>query len=641
MLASSEVEKLFLKCDSANKGFLTVEDLAQICPQLSSEDITFIFSQLDKDGSGTIEKSEFIIGFEDAVMKGESEGLDGMHRRASVLESDVRYRRAQEEIFDSDAEPSRSKAFRALDDDVYHSETDTALSLDFALPCQEEVIVLYEQLQNSGMPQMLKKFEKVVSSFYKEFKEKTSENARLQYVYENEREMYNRRMEEVETEIDHQLAIAARKARDEERQKLTKEKEEMKDRLESEMDEMRHNIERLQKMEKVLEREGEKLSHQKELQEKLKQVSTENFELRKSMAENHLELAMIKSELAHVRSDYEQSANELQRHQDERFNVAEEAEGAHKQLQLMFEANKKLHETNESLREALDNRASVLRQFNLRTPSPSVFSMHRDSSFSPMHTPILSERLSTPQLMVPQYYNNVEDDIGLQMTMDSDMQDEKPKGDIESLLGINESNGPAERTFRVVMCGDAAVGKSSIVMRLIKGQYTNQLPSTLGVDFHVKTINIDGRNVALQVWDTAGQERFRSLCKSYFRRADGAILVYDVTAEQTFLRVRDWIDTIKESVERSIPVILVGNKTDLRGVSGVDGVPTSDGAAMAATMGILFIEASALNGNNIEPAVLTLARELMAVEDVEIRSSAVILSPRQKQNGGCFSRCKS
>ena len=73
--------------------------------------------------------------------------------------------------------------------------------------------------------------------------------------------------------------------------------------------------------------------------------------------------------------------------------------------------------------------------------------------------------------------------------------------------GLNEANGPTERTFRIVMCGDAAVGKSSLVFRLVKNEFSSGLPSTLGVDFHVKTVNVDGHNVALQLWDTAGQER--------------------------------------------------------------------------------------------------------------------------------------
>uniref|UniRef100_A0A1I7X9C6 Ras-related protein Rab-18 n=1 Tax=Heterorhabditis bacteriophora TaxID=37862 RepID=A0A1I7X9C6_HETBA len=176
------------------------------------------------------------------------------------------------------------------------------------------------------------------------------------------------------------------------------------------------------------------------------------------------------------------------------------------------------------------------------------------------------------------------------------------------------------------MCGDAAVGKSSLVLRLISGKHANNLPSTLGIDFHVKTVGIDGRNVALQ---------FRSLCKSYFRRADGAILVYDVTAERSFLRIREWIDTINESVERHIPVVLVGNKTDLR-LREDEGIPTKDGSALAAVSSFnIFL----MDGSNVETTILTLAREMMAVEDVEVRAAGVILSPRTRHSAGCFSKC--
>ncbi|KIH69383.1 hypothetical protein ANCDUO_00278 [Ancylostoma duodenale] len=218
-----------------------------------------------------------------------------------------------------------------------------------AIQSHEEVVLLYQQLQNAGVPQLLRKYERIVGSFYKEIKDQKDENQRLQHVFETEKDMYNKRMEEVELELDQQVMIAERKAREEERQRLTKEKEEMQARMAEEMRTMQGNIERLQKMESVLEKEGQNLTHQKELQERLKEVCSENTELRRGLAENHLELAMIKSELAHHLF----------------LSLAD--------LKLHFsEANKKLHDTNESLRDALDSRASVIKQFNLRTPSPNM-----------------------------------------------------------------------------------------------------------------------------------------------------------------------------------------------------------------------------------------------------------------------------
>uniref|UniRef100_A0A1I8EZC7 Ras family protein n=1 Tax=Wuchereria bancrofti TaxID=6293 RepID=A0A1I8EZC7_WUCBA len=187
---------------------------------------------------------------------------------------------------------------------------------------------------------------------------------------------------------------------------------------------------------------------------------------------------------------------------------------------------------------------------------------------------------------------------------------------------FGELNGPPERTFRVVMCGNASVDKRR---------------PNLGVDCYVKTISIDGKNVAIQLWDTAGQERFRSLCKSYFRRADAAILVYDCTVESSFLSVRDWIAAIKESTMRHIPIMICANKIDLRDTLFTKTISTEDGEAVAAAVGVLFAECSALNGINVEGALMNLIRELIVTEDVEISGTGVIVMSKfsKETNNSC------
>uniref|UniRef100_A0A3B4APE5 Uncharacterized protein n=1 Tax=Periophthalmus magnuspinnatus TaxID=409849 RepID=A0A3B4APE5_9GOBI len=102
-----------------------------------------------------------------------------------------------------------------------------------------------------------------------------------------------------------------------------------------------------------------------------------------------------------------------------------------------------------------------------------------------------------------------------------------------------------EKAFRIVLAGDAAVGKSSFLLRLCKNEFKVHSSTTLGVDFQMKTLIVDGEPTLLQIWDTAGQERFRSIAKSYFRRADGVLLLYDVSCEKSFLNVREWVDMIE------------------------------------------------------------------------------------------------
>ena len=112
---------------------------------------------------------------------------------------------------------------------------------------------------------------------------------------------------------------------------------------------------------------------------------------------------------------------------------------------------------------------------------------------------------------------------------------------------LSEADGPPERTYKVIFIGDASVGKSTFIIRLAKGYFQNRMSATLGIDFHIKTLKINNKNIALQLWDTAGQERFRSITKSYFRKADAIVIMYDVTNESSFLNVREWINAVDVS----------------------------------------------------------------------------------------------
>lgn len=130
----------------------------------------------------------------------------------------------------------------------------------------------------------------------------------------------------------------------------------------------------------------------------------------------------------------------------------------------------------------------------------------------------------------------------------------------ESIISV----GPPERTFKVIFVGDSCVGKSSFILRLTKNVFASRMSSTLGVDFQMFMTAVDNKPVALQLWDTAGQERFRSITKSYFRKADGVVLMYDVTSECTFLNIRQWLGAALDSITPGVPLLLLGNKIDLR-----------------------------------------------------------------------------
>ncbi|CAG5125200.1 unnamed protein product, partial [Candidula unifasciata] len=216
-----------------------------------------------------------------------------------------------------------------------------------------------------------------------------------------------------------------------------------------------------------------------------------------------------------------------------------------------------------------------------------------------------------------------------------------PTRDPQVPVSISVSREP-ERMYKLALAGDAAVGKSSFIVRLCKGKFAPNLSSTLGVDFQTKMLDVDGHPIALQLWDTAGQERFRSVARTYFRRADGVFLLYDVTYERSFLNLRDWVDAIKEGSLKKIPIMLVGNKTDAR--SELEGkgrrvVKYEDGLRLSREIDALFIETSAKNGTHVTEAAVELTRLLRTNEDLEVKTVGMQLQEmRDKKSSSCCKR---
>lgn len=218
---------------------------------------------------------------------------------------------------------------------------------------------------------------------------------------------------------------------------------------------------------------------------------------------------------------------------------------------------------------------------------------------------------------------------------------EQTAGDSDSF----EPTGPPDRTYKVVFIGDAAVGKTSMILRISKGMFFGNMTSTLGVDFQMKSLRVDGRNVAIQLWDTAGQERFRSITQSYFRKADGIMLVYDCTSEYSFLNVRQWMDAIDDVTSQRIPVMLVANKVDQREmVHGEmsDFVQTEDGEKLAKDFKALFAEVSAKTGYNVLKSLVVLTRSMSEMEDLQMNNSGLSLkelTSKKENSGKCQNGC--
>jgi len=117
--------------------------------------------------------------------------------------------------------------------------------------------------------------------------------------------------------------------------------------------------------------------------------------------------------------------------------------------------------------------------------------------------------------------------------------------------------------FKVVLIGDSGVGKTNLLSRYLKNEFSFDSKTTVGVEFGAKRMEIDGVKIKAQIWDTAGQERFRSITNAYYKGAKGALLVFDVTRRETFDSINKWVPELKQSGDKDVTIILVGNKSDL------------------------------------------------------------------------------
>ncbi|CAG5095038.1 Similar to RAB5B: Ras-related protein Rab-5B (Gallus gallus) [Cotesia congregata] len=157
--------------------------------------------------------------------------------------------------------------------------------------------------------------------------------------------------------------------------------------------------------------------------------------------------------------------------------------------------------------------------------------------------------------------------------------------------------------FKLVLLGESAVGKSSLVLRFVKGQFHEYQESTIGAAFLTQTVCLDDTTVKFEIWDTAGQERYHSLAPMYYRGAQAAIVVYDIQNQDTFVRATTWVKELQRQASPSIVIALAGNKADLANKRMVD---FEEAQAYADENGLLFMETSAKTAMNVNDIFLAI-----------------------------------
>ncbi|XP_075894044.1 ras and EF-hand domain-containing protein isoform X2 [Nelusetta ayraudi] len=649
------LRRLFSACDVNKSGRIEYEDFTAVCRGLSvpEEQIATLFGKFDTDEDGFIDYRKFSSRFQEF-----SESLD-----LTALGTEP---------------PGPWEEF------VGGSDVDRLISERL----REQLADLYQAIHSSANRALLQQYEEVVHSLLSHVRENRQECERMETSLMRAEEMNSSHLTELEEDIQQQLSRTEERVRQEEQKKTEEILANVQRKHENKVSDLQTTVDRLIKSQK----ESEFRRSQEEvirLNRQIRELSQENEQLRSSLMQAHTDISVLHSELDKLKNLYLDQKELHERETEDLRKMLAECQSYSSQIQILQETNRKLYDSNDGLRSALagaaKRRLSPQNEIPARRMKPLRQSTLKCSSLAP-------ELGKTTYCDVSSWADTYLDS-GVSMAMDtadstaSDYDSDNSRSSTETVhrsfscvpsdvevrvditeaavLGLptrgssiassvrrrlsafsskhldpdpEETEGPAPM-YRLVLAGDAGAGKSSFLLRLTNNEFKGDIQTTLGVDFQVKRMLVDGEKTNLQIWDTAGQERFRSIARSYFRKAHGVLLLYDVTSESSFLNMRAWVDQIQDSAEDKISICVVGNKVDLR-EQHPEGTCVSSlhGEKLAKTYGALFCETSAKDGTNVVEAVLHLAREVKKNAKLRRQSdSEVTLSPSNSKKS--FSTC--
>lgn len=205
------------------------------------------------------------------------------------------------------------------------------------------------------------------------------------------------------------------------------------------------------------------------------------------------------------------------------------------------------------------------------------------------------------------------------------------------MCAATQETGRRFAQFKLVLLGESAVGKSSLVLKFAKGTFEDNRESTIGAAFLAQSVNLDDQNttVRFEIWDTAGQERYKSLAPMYYRNANAALVVFDLTSSQSLGRARSWIRELRLQADENIVIALVGNKLDVEGRE----VSQESAISYAQDEGLLYFETSAKTGENVSQCFREIAKH-MPIEDYlnereREEQNAVDLAKSQQSGCAC------
>ncbi|XP_078012060.1 EF-hand calcium-binding domain-containing protein 4B isoform X3 [Phascolarctos cinereus] len=620
-----KAQEFFQTCDTEGKGFITKKDMQRLHNELplSLEDLEDVFDTLDADGNGFLTPEEFNNGFS-TVLSPEDAKKGHFFFSQNNYKSDEQGAQPQEEKI------YQSRCEEVIDNRNEHEEDQFHILMDKlgAQKILEEKIATYDE---------------EVQHLYEEM-EQQIKNEKEQFLLKDVK-----RFQCQSQELEQKL--------------VSKEQE----------------LEQLVQKQKRLEGQFMALNNDKH------ETKAENTKLKLTNQELAEELERTSSELQYAQLQLESLQKESCKLQEEKEmevyrvteNLQREKTGLLKQLDFLREKNKHLRDERDMCLQKDEAASTSKASWKQRSGSvigkyvdgkgiPRCYSIEEEDVFSiPRRRSSVSLNgitdgdpgASGPGLRALRRIISIEEDP-LPQLLDRQSEGQlsrcleeeesagrhkeenqqtpplepisprgQPVGKETGILEKSSSNSP-DRLFKIVFVGNSSVGKTSFLKRFCDDRFSPGTAATVGLDYQVKTLKVDKSQVALQLWDTAGQERYRCITQQFFRKADGVIVMYDITAKQTFMSIRQWLTSVEEAAGENIPILLLGNKVDNEKEREV---PQGHGERLAKENDLIFYECSAYSDYNVKESMLRFARILKEQEDT-VRENIIQVHHQPKKS---------
>ncbi|XP_009892432.1 PREDICTED: EF-hand calcium-binding domain-containing protein 4B [Charadrius vociferus] len=662
-----KAHEFFQICDVEGKGFITRQDMQRLHAELplSLEELEKVFVTLDADGNGSLTPNEFTTGLSQFLlgqialnneMMQQSEGETACPLKCKETMSDD-----EDEEFQFSNLMDRLGAKKVLDD-------------------ESDVKQLWLQLRKDE-PHLLSNFEEFLVRIFSQLQEADNEKNELEYALKKKIAAYDEEIQHLYEEMEQQI----KKEKEQFLLKDTERFQSYSQELECKLLSKEQELEQLVQKQKRLEQQcTELLSGKEETKVENTKLKLTNQELLRDLERTSHELNLAQQQL-----------QVLQLHEEKEMEVYQvtetlqrEKSGLLKQLDFLRERNKHLKDERDIFLQKCktsvpkaswkQRSGSVIGKYIEGKMLPNSHSFEEDDVFNNSkrrnsaglngilsvepdagatggmseasrlqriisieedHLPQLLDRLVDRQLdrWTGEDENTTsETEVDKKNTEQS--MEHSPSSSREQHVGketlSNEEriNSVPDRLFKIIFVGNSSVGKTSFLRRFCEDCFFPGTAATVGVDYNVKTVTVDNTRVVLQLWDTAGQERYRSITKQFFRKADGVIVMYDITAKDTFTAVKQWLISIEETTGENVPVLLLGNKTDNEKEREV---PMGMGEHLAKDYNLIFYECSAYSGYNTKKSVLHLARILKEHED-KVKEKTIELQSDMNKKSCCI-----